>query len=207
MDNDPIYVEGDEEVEKIIVEVQEDEEEEEDMEDKTEAEKDENDSFSSSSDSSKENEKASREVQKKTLAKGMKKTAVNEGPSIELGASIPVGGFVGENIMGPEVQSARNVPTIEIRVCSVKHVDTKMREDVYMTLREIPISLVNEVHTEVGDGNEGFTSMNVDFTIAMPSTKDVTTSRLATEPHLSRMEMAWASQDQGMTEREDGYFL
>ena len=61
------------------------------------------------------------------------------------------------------------------------------------------------MHSEVGDGNEGFTAMNVDLKIAIPSTKDVTASRLGMELHLSRMEMAWISQDQGMTEREDGF--
>ena len=142
MENDLIYVEGDEEVEEIIVEVQQDEEEEEDMEDDTETEEDEDDSVSGSLDSSKEEKEASREVRKKILAKGMKKTAVHEGPSMELGASVLVGASVEENIVEPEVQSAGNVPTTKIRVCSVEHVDMEMEEAVHMTLREIPISLV-----------------------------------------------------------------
>ena len=84
--NDSIYVKGKEEVEDIIEKVEEDD---------TETEKDEDEYFSESSE---EEVDASQEVQRKTQAKGIKKTVVNEGFSIKSEASISMGAFVAKNV-------------------------------------------------------------------------------------------------------------
>ena len=79
------------------------------------------------------------------------------------------------------MQTTKNIPITEIKVCNVEHVDTKRGKDVHVTLTGIPISHVKEVHMKLEEGNKGLTTMIFDSTASAPSTKDVIASRLRIE--------------------------
>ena len=129
LENDPIYVEGEQEVEETIEEVdkgndsEEDNDGEEEMEDDTETEEDENDT---STDSLEEGEEISQEVKKNTQAKGLKRKIVNEGPSIDLGTLVARAPTIVENVAEREV----HIP--KIGDCAIKQVDIEIVEEVPM---------------------------------------------------------------------------
>ena len=107
-------MEGEQEVEETIEEVDEDNDKEEEMKYDIETDEDENDT---STDLSKEEEEMPCEVKNNTQAKGMKRTIVNEGHSIDLGTSVVRALAIVENVVKREV----HVPETQDRI--VEHVD------------------------------------------------------------------------------------
>ena len=110
-------MEREKEVKETIVEI---EENGKNMKDDTKTKEDEDESFSNSFDSLEEKEEAPQNVQKRTIAKDMKRMARNEGPSMELKASVPVGASVCENVMELKVQIIGNIPITKSRVGGVE---------------------------------------------------------------------------------------
>ena len=72
------------------------------------------------------------------------------------------------------MQIVGNVPIIESRVCGVEHMNIEMKEKIHLTLKGIAILFVEEVHTDMGDGNKGSTTMIPYSRLVALTTKDVT---------------------------------
>ena len=98
------------------------------------------------------------------------------------------------------MQTTRNVPIIEIKVCGVERMDMEREEDIHVTLIGISISYVEEVYMEMEKGNKGLMAMILNSIVVVPTIEDVTTLRLAIKLQLSTIPMAWAFQDQVMIE-------
>ena len=81
-----------------------------------------------------------------------------------------------------------------------------MVEEVPMIVTRIPVRPIDEVHIEVEEGNEALATMSLHSIVHVPITRGVTPLGLTTEPQPITMAKAWASQDQGMIERGDGFY-
>ena len=54
------------------------------------------------------------------------------------------------------------------------------RKEVYLTLIGIPIPFVEEIHTEMGEGNDDLMTLILHLIIVVPTIEDMTTLRLTT---------------------------
>ena len=167
------------------------------MEDDIEMEEGEDDTSTESSD---EEEKIPHEVKNNTQIKGMKRIIVNEGPSIDLGTLVARAPAIVGNV------AEREVHILETEDHAIEQVDTKSVKEVPMVVTEIPIPPANEEHIEMGEGNEALEAMDLHSTLPTPTTRGVIALGLTTEPQPITMTMTWASQDQGMIEKGDGFY-
>ena len=209
IENDPIYVEGEEEVEETIEDVEEDDDNEEDDDDEEEMEDDtktEEDEQESSFYSSEEEDEAQQEVKKKTQAKGMKRIVVTIGPSIDFATSFDKATPIDENIARPEVKILETIPIIRTRDNGLEQMDTEMGEEVHVTLIGIVVHSMEEVRTEIEEENGGSVAMIPNSIEHVPTIEGVTALRLEIELQLNTMPMAWACQNQVMTKRENGFY-